>query len=191
VRAAREGHLDRVELQSTAFNLIVAGHETTTNLIGATVRALFLRPELRGALSDPATVGAVLEELIRHDGPVHHATFRYAAEPVELGGVVVPAGGQVLVCLASANRDERAFADPDSVDPDRGGPRHLGFGHGIHHCLGAGLARLEGAIAITALLDRFPDLAPAVADDALEWDRGDGVVLRGLTALPVRLGAPT
>jgi cytochrome P450 len=188
VLAAADGNLDRVELQSTAFNLIVAGHETTTNLVGSAVRALFLRPELRPGLADPATVGGVLEELIRHDGPVHHATFRYAAEPVELGGVTIPAGGQVLVCVAAANRDERAYTDPDDVDPQREGPRHLGFGHGIHHCLGAGLARLEGAIAMTSLLQRFPRIEPAVPLDTLEWDRGDGVVLRGLTALPVRLG---
>jgi cytochrome P450 len=168
----------------------VAGHETTTNLIGATVRSRFLRPELHRSLADPATVGEVLEELIRHDGPVHHATFRYAAEPVELGGVVIPAGGQVLISVAAANRDERAYATPDEVDPAREGPRHLGFGHGIHHCLGAGLARLEGAIAITALLARFPDLRPAVPVESLTWDRGDGVVLRGLTELPVVLGVP-
>ena len=84
--------------------------------------------------------------------------------------------------------DERAFADPDAVDLDREGPRHLGFGHGIHHCLGAGLARLEGAIAITELLRRFPHLRPAVPIDSLSWDRGDGIVLRGLTSLPVVLG---
>jgi cytochrome P450 len=188
VLAAREDRLDRIELQSTAFNLIVAGHETTTNLIGATVRALFAHPDLRERLVDPETVGEVLEELIRHDGPVHHATFRYAAEPVELGGTTIPAGGQVLICLAAANRDERAFTDPGAIDLDRAGPRHLGFGHGIHHCLGAGLARLEGAIAITSLLRRFPDLRPAVPLDSLTWDRGDGIVLRGLTSLPVVLG---
>jgi cytochrome P450 len=188
VLAAREDRLDRIELQSTAFNLIVAGHETTTNLIGATVRALFAHPDLRERLVDPETVGEVLEELIRHDGPVHHATFRYAAEPVELGGTTIPAGGQVLICLAAANRDERAFTDPGAIDLDRAGPRHLGFGHGIHHCLGAGLARLEGAIAITSLLRRFPELRPAVPLDSLTWDRGDGIVLRGLTSLPVVLG---
>ncbi len=190
VAAEATGELDRVELQSTAFNLIVAGHETTTNLIGATVRALFLRPELRPLLADPATVAEVLEELIRHDGPAQHATFRYAVEDVQLGGTTIPAGGQVLVCVAAANRDERAFADPDEVDADREGPRHLGFGHGIHHCLGAGLARLEGAIAITALLERFPTLEPAAPLESLAWDRGDGIVLRGLRSLPVRLGPP-
>ena len=186
--AAREGHLDRIELQSTAFNLIVAGHETTTNLIGSTVRSLFVQPELGPSLADPATVGGVLEELMRHDGPVQHATFRYAVEPVELGGTTIPAGGQVLVCLAAANRDARAFTDPDTIEPERDGPRHLAFGHGIHHCLGAGLARLEGAIAIPSLLQRFPDLRPAVPLDSLRWDRGDGIVLRGLTSLPVVLG---
>jgi cytochrome P450 len=188
VLAARDGQLDRIELQSTAFNLIVAGHETTTNLIGATVRARFVRPELAPLLADPERVGGVLEELIRHDGPVHHATFRYAAEPVELGGTTIPAGGQVLISVAAANRDERAFTAPDTVDVEREGPRHLGFGHGIHHCLGAGLARLEGAIAITELLRRFPDLRPAAPIDSLSWDRGDGIVLRGLTSLPVVLG---
>jgi cytochrome P450 len=190
-RAEREGHLDRIELQSTAFNLIVAGHETTTNLIGSTVRALLLRPELRASLgADPDRLPALLEELIRHDGPVHHATFRYAVEPVDLGGVTIPAGGQVLVSLAAANRDQRPYADPDQIDPDREGPRHLGFGHGIHHCLGAGLARLEGAVAVSALVRRFPDLRPAAPLDELPWERGDGVVLRGLTALPVYLGDP-
>ena len=101
---------------------------------------------------------------------------------------MIPTGAQVIICLAAANRDERGFTDPDEVDVERRGPRHLGFGHGIHHCLGAGLARLEGAIAITALLKRFPELRPAVPLDSLSWDRGDGIVLRGLTSLPVVLG---
>lgn len=188
--ASREaGELDREELQSTLFNLIVAGHETTTNLIGNAVLALFRDPALRADLvADHDRIPAAIEELIRHDGPVHHATFRFAAEPVELGGVTIPAGAQVLVCVAAANRDDSQYTDPDRVDVDRHEARHLGFGHGIHHCLGAGLARVEGRLALAALLDRFPALAPAVGVDALRWERGDGIVLRGVSTLPVRPG---
>lgn len=189
VIACGQGRLDRIELQSTVFNLIVAGHETTTNVIGNTTLALFRHPELRAALTaDPARIPGAIEELLRHDGPAHHATFRFAVEDVELGGVTIPAGGQVLVCLAAANRDERRFEHPDRLDPDRGGPRHLGFGHGVHHCLGAGLARLEATLAIGALLERFPVLRPATRLEDLRWDRGDGIVLRGLTSLPVLPG---
>lgn len=188
-RASRAGELTRVELQSTAFNLIVAGHETTTNLIGSSVLALFRAPALRAAVTeDPDRIPQAIEELLRHDGPVHHATFRFAAEPVELGGVTIPAGSQVLVCLAAANRDERRYEDPDRVDIDRRGARHLGFGHGIHHCLGAGLARLEGHLALRSLLARFPELRPSRPLEGLRWDRGDGIVLRGLSELPVILG---
>lgn len=174
------------ELQSTVFNLIVAGHETTTNLLGNAVLALFENPELRATLAaDHDRIPQAIEELLRHDGPAHHATFRFASEPVELGGVTIPTGAQVLVCLAAANRDERRYDDPDTIDIDRDGARHLGFGHGIHHCLGAGLARMEATLALAALLDRFPDLSPAVATEDLRWDRGDGIVLRGLSELPI------
>ncbi len=190
VDAARHGRLDRIEVQSTLFNLIVAGHETTTNLLGNAVLALFRDPALRAALAvDDALLPQAVEELIRHDGPAHHATFRYATEPVALGGTTIPAGGQVLVCVAAANRDGGRFTDADTVDVTRSGPRHLGFGHGIHHCLGAALARVEATVALGALLRRFPDLRPAADVDALRWDRGDGIVLRGLTALPVVPGA--
>jgi cytochrome P450 len=191
VAASREGQLDGIELQSTLFNLIVAGHETTTNLLGNAMLALFRDPALRAALvADGALLPQAVEELIRHDGPAHHATFRYATEPVELGGTTIPPGGQVLVCLAAANRDATRFTAADAVDVGRDGPRHLGFGHGIHHCLGAGLARVEATVALDALLRRFPDVRPAAAVDTLQWDRGDGIVLRGLTALPVVFGPP-
>ena len=192
IEARDEGHrLDEQELLSTIFQLIVAGHETTTNLIGNGVVSLLRHPDqLRAVRTSEERLAAAVEELIRYDGPVPHATFRFAVEPVELGGVTIPAGAQVLICLAPANRDPARFADADTLDVDRVDGRHLGFDHGIHHCLGAGLARLEGQVALGSLLRRFPDLRLAVPDDELRWERGDGLVLRGLTALPVVAGPP-
>jgi cytochrome P450 len=105
-------------------------------------------------------------------------------------GVQIPAGRQVLISLASANRDASVYDAPDELDLARTGPRHLGFGHGIHFCLGAPLARLEGRIAFTSLFSRFPDLRLAGDRDGLRWSHGDGLVLRGLDRLPVRLGRP-
>ena len=105
-------------------------------------------------------------------------------------GVEIPAHQQVLVCLGAANHDPAVFADPAVLDLGRRAPAHLGFGHGIHFCLGAPLARLEARVAFGALLGRFPDLRLAVDRSALRWTHGDGLVLRGLDALPVRLGAP-
>jgi cytochrome P450 len=119
---------------------------------------------------------------------VPHATFRFAAEDIEIGGVTIPAGAQVLVTLASANRDAAHYDHADRLDLTRGSSRHLAFGHGIHACLGAPLARMEGQIAFAALLDRFPELHPAVPFADLHWAHGDGVVLRGLTELPVHPG---
>jgi cytochrome P450 len=116
---------------------------------------------------------------------VPHSTFRYAREPIELGGVTIPAGAQIIINLASANRDGAHYAQPDALDVERTDGRHLGFGHGIHFCLGAPLARMEGQIALGTLFRRFPDLRLAVPVGQLHWDHGDGLVLRGLTNLPV------
>ena len=185
---ARDGNerLDTRELLSTIFQLIVAGHDTTASFIGNSVVALLRNPgQLALLREDPGRFGVALEEFLRFDAPVPHSTFRYAVEPVELGGVTIPAGAQVIISLAAANRDERAYDDPDVLDIDRSGARHLAFGHGIHHCLGAPLARMEGSIALGTLLRRFPQLRLAVADDELRWGHGDGLVLRGLSELPV------
>ena len=114
-----------------------------------------------------------------------HSTFRYAVAPVDIGGVTIPAGAQVIICLAAANRDSGQYADPDELDLDRAESRHLAFGHGIHHCLGAPLARMEGQLALGSLLRRFPELRLAVPVDELHWGHGDGLVLRGLSELPV------
>jgi cytochrome P450 len=190
---ARDGdeRLNEQELLSTIFQLMVAGHDTTTSLIGNSVVALLRDPvELARVRSEPDRLGEVLDELLRFDAPAPHATFRYAVEPVELGGVVIPAGAQVVICLASANRDESRFVDGEALDLGRSDPRHLAFGHGIHFCLGAALARLEAELALASLFRRFPELRfpelrPAGPQADLHWGRGDGIVLRGLSALPV------
>ena len=186
--AARDGNerLDTRELLSTIFQLIVAGHDTTASFIGNSVVALFRNPgQLALLRDDPGRLEVALEEFLRFDAPVPHSTFRYAVEPVELGGVTIPAGAQVIISLAAANHDEHTYDHPEVLDIDRTVARHLAFGHGIHHCLGAPLARLEGHIALGTLLRRFPQLRLAVADDELRWGHGDGLVLRGLSELPV------
>jgi cytochrome P450 len=185
---ARDGdeRLTHQELMSTIFQLIVAGHDTTASLIGNSVVALLREPEKWSRLrSDPALVPNAIEELMRFDSPVPHATFRYALEPIELGGATIPAGAQVIINLAAANRDAGHCPHPDVLDFDRAEVRHLGFGHGIHFCLGAPLARMEGQIALGALIGRFPELRLAVPSEKLHWGHGDGLVLRGLSALPV------
>jgi cytochrome P450 len=188
---ARDGDecLNHQELMSTIFQLIVAGHDTTASLIGNSVVSLLRHPEqLAEIRADLAKLPTAIEELMRWDAPVPHATFRYAREAIELGGMTVPAGAQVLINLAAANRDERLCPAPEVLDIDRAEVRHLGFGHGIHFCLGAPLARMEGNLALSALIRRFPDLRLAVPFDRLRWDHGDGVVLRGLSELPVVAG---
>jgi cytochrome P450 len=188
---ARDGDdlLSEQELLSTIFQLMVAGHDTTASLIGNGVVALLTHPaQLARLRADPALLPNAVEELIRYDAPVPHSTFRYALEPIELGGVTIPAGAQVIVGLASANRDHTRYERPDQLDVGRADVRHLGFGHGIHFCLGAPLARVEGEIALGALIRRFPDLRLAIPAAELRWGHGDGLVLRGLSSLPVVTG---
>jgi cytochrome P450 len=180
--------LSTQELLSSLFQLVVAGHDTTASLIGNGVVALLDHPDqFQALLADPGRLPVAIDELIRFTAPVPHATFRMTAEPVTLGGVDIPAGEQVLVCLGSANRDPARFPQPDVLDIGRGDGPNLGFGHGIHYCLGAPLARLEARVAFEELLGRYPGLRLAAGRDALAWTRGDGLVLRGLAALPVVL----
>jgi cytochrome P450 len=186
--AARDGdeRLDNQELLSTIFQLIVAGHDTTTSFIGNAVVALLGHPtQLEMLRHDPERIPAAVEELLRYDAPVPHSTFRYATEPVEMGGHSIPAGAQVIACLAAANHDPGRFAEPTRLDLQRAEGRHLAFGHGIHHCLGAPLARIEGQLALRSLIRRFPRLRLAGDRDGLHWGHGDGLVLRGLSELPV------
>jgi cytochrome P450 len=189
--SARDGdeRLNQRELLSTIFQLIVAGHDTTASLIGNSVVALLRHPaQLASLRADPDKMRSAIEEFLRYDAPVPHSTFRYALEPIDIGGVTIPAGAQVIINLASANRDPRQYTRPDVLDLDRTDTRHLAFGHGIHFCLGAPLARMEGQLALNSLLHRFPQLRLAAPIEQLHWDHGDGLVLRGLSELPVICG---
>jgi cytochrome P450 len=188
ISARDEGdRLSENELLSMAFLLLVAGHETTVNLIGNGVLALLLNPaELARLDADPSLIGGAVEELLRYVNPVNNATFRFAAEPVEIGGVRISRGDPVLVALSSANRDPSRFGDPDRLDLGRDSSGHLAFGHGIHYCLGAPLARLEAEIAFSHLLARFGSMRLAVPADSLRWR--PSTLIHGLEALPVRLG---
>jgi cytochrome P450 len=189
VTASEDDRLTHQELLSSLFQLIVAGHDTTTSLIGNGLVALLDHPaQLRLLVDDPGRIPAAIEELMRFTAPVPHATFRVTREPVTLDDVEIPAHQQVLVCLAAANRDPGRYPDPDVLDIARSDGPNVGFGHGIHHCLGAPLARMEARVAFETLLGRHPQLRLAVDRDALAWSHGDGLVLRGLASLPVVLG---
>ncbi|QCX77082.1 Cytochrome P450 107B1 [Streptomyces sp. YIM 121038] len=191
IRASDHGeHLTENEAAAMAFILLFAGFETTVNLIGNGTYALLTHPEQRALLErslaagDTGLLATGLEELLRYDGPVELATWRFATEPLRIGGQDVAAGDPVLVVLAAADRDPDRFAEPDRLDLSRRDNQHLGYGHGIHYCLGAPLARLEGQTALATLLRRLPDLQLASAPEELRW-RG-GLIMRGLRTLPVR-----
>src|SRR5215208_104505 len=186
IRAEEAGDkLSEDELLAMAFLLLVAGHETTVNLISSGVLTLLEYTEQAEALRrDPSLIKPAVEELLRYTSPVELATERYARENVEIAGTLVPCGELVLAVLGSANRDERHFENPDSLNLARDPNRHLAFGRGgVHHCLGAPLARMEGQIAISALLKRFPTLHLDVDPASLHWRRG--LFLRGLQKLPL------
>jgi cytochrome P450 len=180
------GRLSENELLSMAWLLLVAGHETTVNLIGSGVLALLLHPgELARLRADPALLAGAVEELLRYVSPVNNATFRYAGEPVDLGGVSISPGEVVLVSLSGANRDPSRYPDPERLNVGRDSAGHVAFGHGIHYCLGAPLARLEAQIAFGALLERFGSMTLAVPPQALRWR--PSTLIHGLESLPVRL----
>jgi len=172
------------ELLSMILLLIVAGHETTVNLIASGMLALLEHPDqLERLRNDPGLIKPAIEELLRFTAPVETATERFASEDVELAGVKISKGDLVLAAIASANRDESRFVNPDRLDITREPNKHLAFGLGIHFCLGASLARLEGQMAINTLLARTRDLQLSVDPSTLRWR--SGLVLRGLKALPV------
>jgi len=187
VRAEEAGdQLSEDELFAMVFLLLIAGHETTVNLIGNGTLALLEHPSAMERLrSEPGLLAGAVEELLRHSGPLQTATERFAREDSEVGGVTIPRGSTVYAVLASANRDERQFSNPDAVDVAREPNRHLAFGLGIHYCVGAPLARLEAQIAFDTLLRRTSALSLVASRDALRWRRG--IVLRGLESLPVAL----
>ncbi|MEU3979570.1 cytochrome P450 [Streptomyces sp. NPDC026672] len=190
IRASDHGeHLTENEAAAMAFVILFAGFETTINLIGNSAHAFFRNPAQRSVFQDAAERGdsslldRAVEELLRFDGPVELATWRYATEALEIGGQSIRKGDPVLVVLAAADRDPERFKEPDTLDLARRDNQHLGYGHGIHYCLGAPLARLEGRTALETLFRRLPDLQLAVAPADLRW-RG-GLIMRGLRTLPV------
>ena len=195
IRASDHGeHLTENEAAAMCFVLLFAGFETTVNLIGNGMHSLLRHPQQRALIQgsieneDFEAIDLSIEELMRFDGPVEIATWRYATEPMEIGGQRIPVGDPVLVVLAAANRDPARFAEPDTLEVSRRDNQHLGYGHGIHYCLGAPLARLEGRIGLTSLLKRLPDLQLSVPSSELRW-RG-GLIMRGLRSLPVEFSAP-
>jgi pimeloyl-[acyl-carrier protein] synthase len=182
IAVEEEGNkLSEGELVSTCALLLVAGHETTVNLIGNGVLALLQHPDQQRALADdPALIQTAVEELLRYDGPVQR-TGRMATADVEIGGKQIPRGSVVVAAIGAANRDPGHFSDPERLDITRRENRHIAFGFGIHFCLGAPLARIEGQVAISTLLRRIPGLK--LVSDTPQWRESS--VLRGLKTLPV------
>ncbi|MEP7289810.1 MAG: cytochrome P450 [Chloroflexota bacterium] len=187
VQAEESGEkLTEDELLAMVFVLLIAGHETTVNLIGSGTLALLENPDQMHLLRQkPALIKGAIEELLRFVSPVEQATERYAREEVTLHGITIPKGEMVLAVIASANRDESQFENPDKLDITRDNPKHVAFGQGVHYCVGAPLARIEGQIAISMLLQRMPALRLASTTDVLRWR--PGLTVRGLEALPVAL----
>ncbi|WP_327321437.1 cytochrome P450 [Streptomyces sp. NBC_01210] len=184
--STQEEPLTPPELLGMAFLLLVAGHETTANLIASTVHLLLRHPAQLAALqADWTLLEGTVEEAMRYEPPALATTYRYPVEPVTIAGTTIPKGAPVILGLAAANRDPALFPDPDRFDIHRDPANtrtHLSFGHGIHHCLGAPLARLEAAIAVRTLLEHLPHLAPADPSTPPEWRPS---LLRGLHRLPV------
>ncbi|MBV6698113.1 cytochrome P450 [Kitasatospora aureofaciens] len=181
-----EDRLSEHELVSMVFQLLVAGYETTAHLIGNGVLALLRHPDQFAALrADRALLAGAVEEFSRYDNSLHLSTLSVTAEPVEIGGVLIPADEFVLVALGSANHDPARFDDPERFDIRRQPGGHLAFGHGIHHCMGAPLARMQTELAVGALIERFDRIELAVSPEELRYEMN---LTRGLESLPVRLG---
>lgn len=178
--------LTDTEARSVAFQIIMGGFGTTVNLIGNGTLALLTHPEELARLrADPSLLPAAVEELLRFTNPLNHATDRFTTQDMTVGDVAIPAGEWVFLAISSANRDPGQFPGPDRLDLSRDTSGHLAFGHGIHYCLGASLARVEAEVALGALLARFPGLSLTVPPEELRWRPVS--LMNGLESLPVRL----
>lgn len=188
IQAEDQGQrLSEDELISMLYLLVVAGYETTVHLITNSVVTLLTHPDQLARLrAQPELMESAIEEILRFNGPVQGTKPSYPTEDVSLRGVTIPRGSLVMPLLGSANRDPAAFENPDEFDPARSPNRHLGFGHGIHYCLGAPLARLETRIALTNLLKRNPNLRLAV--DPSELKLQNAPLWQRYQSLPVVLG---
>ncbi|MGB1250410.1 MAG: cytochrome P450 family protein [Candidatus Promineifilaceae bacterium] len=187
VQAEDEGDkLTQDELVGTIFLLLVAGHETTVNLISNGTRALLENPDQFELLkSQPDLIDSAIEEMLRYDGPLQTTEQAFAKRAFELHGVTIPQGALVMPSILSANRDEAAFAHADQFDIQRSPNKHLAFGKGLHYCLGAPLARLEAKIAFCALMQHAPNLQLAVPSAELRYKQA--LIIHRLEALPVVL----
>lgn len=185
IAAEEQGEqLNAGQLMSMLFLLIVAGHETTVNLIGNGIWALLRHPEqLERLRADPSISEPAVEELLRYCGPQRNSTSRFAVEDTEFLGQVIPAGELIVTLLVAANHDADQFPEPERLDLTREPNRHIAFGYGPHFCLGAPLARLEASIAFNILLERLPRLRFAEAPSTLRWRTG--MIIHGLERLPV------
>ena len=178
--------LSPAELLAMVYLLVMAGFDTTVNLIASGTLALLTHPgELARLRADPSLLPAAVDELLRFTSPVNHANDRFTTEPVTIGGVTIPAGEWVFVAISSAGRDPAQYPAPDRLDLGRDTSGHVAFGHGVHHCLGAPLARMEAEVALGALLPRYPGLSLAVPRQDLRWRPVS--LMNGLESLPVRL----
>jgi cytochrome P450 len=178
--------LSQDELTSLAFLILWAGYEATVHLIGNGVLALLTHPdELAKLRAEPDLMPGAVDEMLRFTNPLPFSIRRFPLEDIHIAEHTIPAGETVFLCLAAAHRDPRRFPSPDRFDVTRSDNAHLAFGHGIHHCLGSALARLETEVAVSTLLHRFPDLALAVPADQLTWR--PSFRSRGLRELPVTL----
>lgn len=187
IHAHEEGdQLSADEVVAMAFLLLVAGHETTVNLIGNGLLTLLRHPEAMEQLrTQPDLIGGAVEELLRYSGPLQVATERYAADDLDFRGTLIRKGSLVLVVLASANRDAAAFEHANEFVPTRSPNRHLAFGYGIHYCLGAPLARLEAEIAFRRFIARYPPGTLHLSPKQLQWR--PGLTIRGVKSLPVQV----
>ena len=177
--------LNEDELLAMVFLLLIAGHETTVNLIGNGTLALLENPnEISRLRNDSSLMKPAVEELLRYTSPVLMTSERYALENAAVHGVTIPRGEMTLGVIGSANRDETVFDRPTELDINRDPNKHLSFGQGIHFCLGAPLARMEAQIAFTTLLQRLPELRLRDSPHSLRWR--PSMILRGLASLPVR-----
>jgi cytochrome P450 len=186
--AVRDGgdRLSPDELTSMVYLLLAAGHETTVSLITNGVHALLRHPDQLALLkAEPERLPAAVEELLRYDGPLQAAIPYVTRAPISISGYDLGAGEVLVFALLAANRDNQKLGNPQDLDITRPDNAHVAFGHGIHHCLGAPLARLEGRIALGLLFERFPDLALAEPDK--DPTRSQGLLMNAITALPVRL----
>jgi len=186
IKAEEAGEkLSEDELLAMVFLLLIAGHETTVNLVGNGTLALLQNPHQKERLRDePSLIKSAVEELLRFTSPVLMTTERYALDNAIMHDVIIPRGEMILGVIGSANRDETVFDKPDELNLAREPNKHISFGQGIHFCLGAPLARMESQIAINTLLERKPNLQLKVDPQSLRWR--PSLMLRGLQALPVK-----